>query len=164
VLSSIAAKYNIPVDDIIAANNLKDTFLHPGQQLIIPPPTPTPTLTATPLPTSTPTPGLSFPAPALLFPPDAADITDTAVIELNWTAVGLLASDQYYVLRLRTSDGSRVESLWLKTPSYRPPASWRGNQLEWDVIVLQLTTTNADGSREGKIQSPFSPTRTFTWR
>src|SRR5436305_1388413 len=79
VLSSIAAKYNIPVDDIIAANNLKDTFLHPGQQLIIPPPTPTPTLTATPLPTSTPTLGLAFSAPALLFPPDSAEITDTAV-------------------------------------------------------------------------------------
>lgn len=164
VLSAIAAKYNIPVDDIMAANNLKDTFLHPGQQLIIPAPTPTPTLTSTPLPTSTPTPGLSFNAPALLFPPDGTEITGTEVTVLNWTAVGVLSGDQYYVLRMRTTDGQRVESLWLKTPSYRLPVSWRGSALEWDVIVLQLTKTNADGTREGKIQSPFSATRRFTWR
>jgi LysM repeat protein len=163
VLSAIAAKYNIPVDDIMAANSLKDTFLHPGQQLVIPPPTPTPTLTSTPLPTSTPTPGLSFNAPSLLFPPDGAELTGTESIELNWTAVGVLGPDEYYVLRLRTSNGQRAESLWLKAPSYRLPVSWRGGSLEWDVIVLQLTKTNPDGTREGKIQSPFSVTRRFTW-
>ena len=164
VLSAIAAKYSIPVDDIVAANGMKDTLLHPGQQLIIPPPTPTPTLTSTALPTSTPTAGLAFSAPALLFPPAGAELTGTEAIVLNWTAVGVLAPDQYYVLRLRTSDGKRMESVWLKTPSYRLPVSWRGGPLEWDVIVLQLTKTNPDGTREGKIQSPFSLTRRFAWR
>jgi len=164
VLSAIAAKYNIPVDDIMAANGLKDTFLRLGQPLIIPPPTPTPTLTSTPLPSSTPTPRLSFSAPALLFPPAGAEFTGTEVIVLNWAAVGVLSPDQYYVLRLRTSDGQRVESIWLKTPSYRLPVSWRGGALEWNVIVLQLTKTNPDGTREGMIQSPFSVTRRFTWR
>jgi LysM repeat protein len=163
VLSAIAAKYNMPVDDIMAANGLKDTFLRAGQQLIIPPPTPTPTLTATPLPTSTPTPGLAFSAPALLFPSDGAEFGANDVVAMNWTAVGVLAGDQYYVLRLRTTDGKRVESLWLKTPSFRLPADWRGGQIEWDVIVLQLTKTNPDGTREGKIQSPFSATRRFAW-
>jgi hypothetical protein len=52
----------------------------------------------------------------------------------------------------------------LKTPSYRVPTNWRGAKIEWDVIVLEVTKTNADGTREGKIQSPFSKARTFTWK
>jgi LysM repeat protein len=164
VLSAIAAKYDMPVDAIMAANDLKDTFIRAGQQLIIPPPTPTPTLTSTPLPSSTPTPGLSFNAPALLFPPDGAEFSANDVIVMNWTAVGVLATDQYYVLRLRAVDGKRVESVWLRTPSFRLPATWHGSQIEWDVIVLQLTKTDTDGAREGKIQSPFSVARRFAWR
>ncbi|MEP7200156.1 MAG: LysM peptidoglycan-binding domain-containing protein, partial [Chloroflexota bacterium] len=164
VLSGIAAKFNIPVDDIMAANGMKDTFLRSGQSLVIPPPTPTPTLTPTPLPTSTSTPALAFSAPVLLYPPDGATFSDDQAIVLNWTAVGVLADDQYYALRAHKLDGSFSISIWLKTPSFRLTDNWRGAQIEWDVIVLQLTKTNDDGSREGKILSPFSQTRRFTWR
>ncbi len=164
-LSGIAARYNLPVDEIMAANGLKDFFIRTGQQLIIPPPTPTPSVTPTALPTVTPTPGLAFAEPMLLYPPDGATVSGDDVIVLNWTALGALSDDQYYVLRLRVVDGNgRSESIWLKTPSYRLPSAWRGSKIEWDVIVLQLTKTNADGSREGKIQSPFSQSRQFTWR
>jgi LysM repeat protein len=164
VLSAIAAKYNIPVDDIMAANGLKDTFLRVGQQLVIPPPTPTPTQTATPLPTSTPTPRLAFEAPALLFPANGAVFNGDDTVVLNWTSVGVLGTDQYYVVRVRKTDGARNESVWLKTPSYRLIADWRGGTIEWDVIVLQLTSTNPNGAKEGTIQSPFSATRQFSWK
>ncbi len=164
VLSAIAAKYNIPVDEIMRANGLSDTFLRVGQQLIIPAPTVTPTPTSTALPTSTPTQGLAFSAPQLLFPPDGASYKVNDVIVMNWTAVGALSDDQYYVLRLRTLDGTRIESVWLKTPSYRLPTTWHDTTLVWDVIVLQVTNVKDDGTREGKIESPFSEARQFTWQ
>ncbi|MBI3734003.1 MAG: LysM peptidoglycan-binding domain-containing protein, partial [Chloroflexi bacterium] len=57
-LSGIAVRYQLPVDDIMAANGLKDPLIRAGQSLVIPPPTPTPTITPTPLPTVTgPVPG-----------------------------------------------------------------------------------------------------------
>jgi len=164
VLSAIAAKYNLPVDEIMRANGLTDTFLRVGQQLIIPAPTVTPTATSTALPTSTPTQGLAFSAPQLLFPPDGASYKANDVILMNWTAVGALNDDQFYVLRLRTLDGTRNESIWLKTPSYRLPTSWHDTTIVWDIIVLQVTNVKDDGTREGKIESPFSEARQFTWQ
>ena len=83
---------------------------------------------------------------------------------MNWTAVGALNEDQYYVLRLRTLDGTRTESIWLKTPSYRLPPNWHDTTIVWDVIVLEVTQVNTDGTREGKIESPFSEARQFTWQ
>ncbi len=164
VLSAIAVKYGIPVDEIMRVNGMSDTLIRIGQQLTIPPPTPTPTITPTPLPSATPTAGLPFAAPVLLFPANGAILTDTESIVLNWTAVGLLADDQYYVLRARSGNGARSENAWLKTPSYRLSAAWKGSTIEWDVTILHLTKTNPDGTREGTIASPMSATRTFTWK
>ncbi|MBI5879289.1 MAG: LysM peptidoglycan-binding domain-containing protein [Chloroflexi bacterium] len=164
VLSAIAVKYGIPVDEIMRANGMSDTLLRVGQQLIIPGPTPTPTITQTPLPTATPTAGLPFAAPVLLYPANSAVLTSTEAIVMNWTAVGVLADDQYYVLRVRSSDGARSENVWLKAPSYRLSPAWKGSQVEWDVTILQQTRVNPNGSREGRIASPMSATRTFTWK
>ncbi|MCA1554356.1 MAG: LysM peptidoglycan-binding domain-containing protein, partial [Chloroflexi bacterium] len=164
VLSAIAARYNIPVDQIMAANGMTDTLLKVGQQLIIPARTPTPTPTTTAFPTFTPTPKLAYGAPTLLFPPDGMTLVSDAAPVLNWTSVGALDDRDYYVLRMRTLDGRRTESIWLKTPSYRVLDDWRSMTVQWEVIVLELTQTNADGTREGKIQSPFSDTRQFTWQ
>ncbi|MCA1552742.1 MAG: LysM peptidoglycan-binding domain-containing protein, partial [Chloroflexi bacterium] len=164
VLSAIAARYNLPVDQIMAANGMTDTFLKVGQQLIIPARTPTPTATATAFPTFTPTPRLAYGAPTLLFPPDGVTLNGESAPVLNWTSVGALDERFYYVLRMRTLDGTRTESIWLKMPSYRVPDDWRGMTALWEVIVLELTQTNADGTREGRIQSPFSDTRQFTWQ
>lgn len=163
-LSGIAAKYNMTVDDLMATNNLTNTFLRAGQTLVIPPPSPTPSVTPTPMPTVTPTPRLAYDAPVLLYPPNGATFTGDVSIVLNWTSVGALTNDQYYVLRLRAVNNGLGENVWLKTPSYRLAPNWRGAQVEWDVIVLQQTQLNPDGTREGKIQSPFSETRRFTWR
>ena len=164
-LSGIAAKYNIAVDDIMASNGLTNTFLRVGQSLVVPPPTATPTITPLPPPTITPTPGLAFEAPTLLYPPDGATFSGDVSIVLNWTSVGALAENQYYVLRLRAADDeTRTEIVWSKAPSHRLSPVWRGSKIGWDVIVVQQTQLNADGAREGKIQSPFSPTRQFTWK
>jgi len=164
VLVAIAAKYGISVDEIMQANGMSDTLLRVGQQLIIPGPTPTPTITPTPLPSATPTAALPFAAPSLLFPANGAIITATDAVVLNWTAVGLLADDQYYVLRVRASDSVRSENVWLKAPSYRLSPAWKGSQVEWDVTILQQTKVGADGTREGRIASPMSATRTFAWK
>ncbi len=65
-LMSISQFYNVPMDDIIAINDLDNpNLLSIGQELIIPIggiPTPTPVPTAPPLPTAIPTPNPTIPA------------------------------------------------------------------------------------------------------
>ena len=109
-ISGIAARYRSQMDWILKANNMAPTdILHIGQPLTVPlsAATPTPTVTAirTPqTPTATPEPGL--PLPALLIPPDGSVLSGEDGIVLSWTAVGVLAADQWYVVTLRPVERS----------------------------------------------------------
>jgi LysM repeat protein len=79
-ISGLALRYDVPEEDIIAANNLENpNFLQLGTQLIIPTgglPPETPTLTPVPTATDTPIP----------FEPPSADMTATAAAEAGATA------------------------------------------------------------------------------
>jgi len=82
-ISGLAFKYDVPEEDIIAANNLQNpNFLTLGTELIIPLgglPQITPTWTPQPTPTETPIP----------FEPPSADLTATALAEAGVTATSL---------------------------------------------------------------------------
>jgi len=157
----------------MAANKITDPgLIFVGQRLVIPPPTPTPTPTETPIPTPTPTPGLPYAAPFLLYPPDGATFTGAeADIVLNWTSVGLLADDEWYVLRLRDASDAQPSpaSVWTKIPSYRLPAEWRPGpsserEILWDVVVMRARAPVQDGVQSGTAASPMSATRRFLWK
>ena len=82
-ISGLAFKYDVPEEDIIAANQLENpNFLQLGMQLIIPVggvPDVTATFTPAPTPTDTPLP----------FEPPSADMTATVAAELGATATPL---------------------------------------------------------------------------
>jgi LysM repeat protein len=79
-ISGLALKYDVPEEDIIAANNLQNpNFLQVGTELIIPiGGLPETTATFTPEPTATNTP--------LPFEPPSADMTATAMAQAGATA------------------------------------------------------------------------------
>jgi LysM repeat protein len=85
-ISGLAFQYDVPEEDIVAANQLENpNFLQVGMQLIIPVAGVTPaTATFTPAPTPTDTP--------LPFEPPSADMTATMAAELGETATPLPTS------------------------------------------------------------------------
>jgi LysM repeat protein len=82
-ISGLALKYDVPEEDIIAANDLQNpNYLQVGMRLIIPiGGLPEATATFTPQPTATETP--------IPFEPPSADMTATAAAEAGATATGL---------------------------------------------------------------------------
>ncbi|MGQ9667825.1 MAG: LysM peptidoglycan-binding domain-containing protein, partial [Anaerolineae bacterium] len=93
-LSGIAARFGVPIGDIMKANDIEDPeLLQIGQVLHIPLAPPTPTSTPTLRPTPTPTPGPPLPAPVPLRPADGTDLGEARYVLLNWTAVRLLGED-----------------------------------------------------------------------
>ena len=187
-LFSIALNYGTTVEAIMAANGLANPELvRIGQELIIPQgmptstpmptptftpspsPTPIPTFTPTPQPTPTPARNLPYPAPALLAPADGEVFRGAdEVILLNWASVGILAEDEWYVLRLRCPLAP-PRSVWTKATSWRvpaelyPPADAASHLFQWDVTVAREMGTAPDGTLEGIAISPTSATRSFYW-
>ena len=188
-LLGIALQYDTSVEVIMAANNLADAqWIFAGQELLIPLGTPTPVPTPTPRPTPTPTPGPPYAAPDLLDPAEGevfrGEETD---IVLNWASVGILAQDEWYILRLRlmTEPVYQHPSVWTKVTSWRVPASLHPSALfilseieglrtdpsveteshlfRWDVTVVRHTGTRPDGRPDGIAISPMSATRSFFW-
>jgi LysM repeat protein len=143
-----------------------------------PQPTPTPTTThaftpsATPQPTPTPALTYPYPAPALLSPADGQVFREAdAVIVLNWASVGILAEDEWYVLRLEyeAKQTARPPSVWTKATGWRvpadlhPPSEVKSRLLHWNVAIMRQTHTGPDGTPEGVAISPASDIRSFYW-
>ena len=120
----------------------------------------------------TPTSAFPYPAPALLAPADGQVFRGVdAVIVLNWASVGILAEDEWYVLRLRyeAQGAAQPPSVWTKTTSWRvsadlyPPSDVEPRLLHWDVTVMRQTGAGPGGTPEGVAISPVSSTRSFYW-
>ena len=170
-LISISNKYGMTVSQIKEVNGLKSNSLRIGQKLKIPVGTATPTATITPTPTLTPTPGPARPAPVLLAPADGAlfEGADTTIL-LNWTSVGILSEDEWYVLRMRrTGDvAEQLPLVWTQATSWRLPGDLYAEGVEqkfsWQVSIMEHTGAKADGTWDGKAISPATETRTFFWK
>lgn len=151
-LSGIASKFSTSVNLLMSRNNIKDpSLLRVGQQIVIPIGTPTPLPSPTFQPTRTPTPGPPYAAPALLWPPDGTVYRgETATVFVQWTAVGYLRPDEWYVVRVRRG-GEVVGEEWTKANAWRlpaelrPPASASDHRLAWEVFVMRQ-----DGLDPGK--------------
>jgi len=137
-----------------------------------PQPTSQPTSQPTPQPTPQPTSAHPYPAPALLAPADGQVFREIdEIIVLNWASVGILAEDEWYVLRLRyeAEGAAQPPGVWTKTTSWRVPADLypsadvESHLLRWDVTVMRQTHTGPDGTPEGVVISPVSATRSFYW-
>ncbi len=172
-LFGIALQYDTSMEVIMAANDITDAqWIYAGQELIIPLGTPTPVPTPTPRPTPTSTPGPPYAAPDLLDPAEGEVFRgEEADIVLNWASVGILAADEWYILRLRLMSTPVYQhpSVWTKVTSWRVPASLHppmeaeSHLFRWDVTVVRHTGTRPDGKPDGIAISPMSTTRSFFW-
>ena len=127
-------------------------------------PTPTPSNKA---PTAAPANGnLEFPAPSLLSPADGAKQLPGEDVLLNWSSVGLLGDDTWYVVRIWRDNSSlpTPPAGWTRTTAWRIPASYQpaanasSHTFYWSVTVMRV--------REGETPVPVSQasgTRSFTW-
>jgi LysM repeat protein len=150
-LLGIALEYDTSVEVIMAANNIADAqWIFAGQELLIPLGTPTPVPTPTPRPTPTPTPGPPYAAPDLLDPAEGEVFRGKeADIVLNWASVGILAEDEWYILRLRlmTEPVYQHPSVWTKVTSWRVPASLHPLALPFDPSTGLRTSSAQDKLR-----------------
>lgn len=177
-LSTIAAKFNVSLDALLAANQLTTkSILRIGQELVIPgsgvpvaptaTPPPRPTATSA-LPSPSPAPYLA--APVLVGPGDGSSYRESEEINLSWQPVpGIAAGNQYQVTMRWTQQTVPQEYYWFTTATATrvPPWLWgRADQPDrkytWFVKVVQVTT---DG-RGGELAIPLSPAssaRSFYW-
>lgn len=170
-LEEIAGAYRLPPSEIALFNFTQDGEVEPGQRLRIPLGTPTPTPLPTLAPTATATPAPAYLAPRPLLPANGSRYTlwasTTRPLLLLWTSSGILADDEYYVVRLRAvDDQGRLlwsTSQWSETPSWRVTpetlAQIRGEAtLRWDVMVMQEREVDEQGRRIGIALSGRSQT------
>lgn len=166
-LSDIAKKFNTTVNLLMSRNNIKDpSLLRVGQVIIIPAGTPTPLPTPTFRPTSTPTPGPPYKPPVLLWPPNGTVYRgESAVVLVQWASVGLLAADEWYVVRVYR--GTEVigeqwtkANAWRLPAELRPPADAADHRLTWQVLVMRQQ--GAEPGR-GTVLVPADETRYLEW-
>ncbi len=175
-LLAIAAVFSTTVQSIIDLNKLDGPNIRAGEALTVPVGAWTPTLTPTVYapPTVTLTPQFAYPAPALLFPKDGADIAHGDSVVLTWASAGTLKSDEYYVVHLsQQSSGEGVdlpgyavyEGTSLKL-DISPVSNTGPTQFWWYVVVVRGSGCGpaAPAAVQPCAVSPISGTRSFMWR
>ncbi len=163
-LLGLAAEFGTSVESLRSLNPDVDLdLIYTGQGLVIPLPTPTPSATPTITPTPTWTPGPVYASPDLLNPMDGVEV-DSRVLFFNWTAPGILAEDEFYVLQINWPNGD-VSEEWLKQSSWRilrrdRPAA---GLIEWRVGIMREVENNGSTGRVSEnIISP-SDYHTVLW-
>jgi LysM repeat protein len=177
-LSEIARRFDVTLDDLMEANDIVNPdSIREGQTLQIPgriSSTETPGIGGPPTPTvSSP---LIYPDPALLGPPDGFVFREQDAevpILLNWLSVGLLGEDEWYSVSIRSAaiDGTEGElaTEFTKANSYRvplelrPPEDAESHLIQWQVTVVRLVETEAEGGPVSEPISHQSEPRTFYW-
>jgi len=168
-LLGLSLKYGVPMSVIQKANDIRDPeSIKIGQQLVIPiGPTGTPTAGPQPTPTGPP----RYPAPPLLSPIDGQVFEGNAEpILLRWASVGILLQNEYYFVRLEhVGSGRQPETFYTKATGWHIPTSLfpkpnDPNRLfQWQVGVVRITGSRADGMPIYTEAGPVSPTRSFQW-
>ncbi len=146
----IASEFITKPNSILPANGLpENSFLHPGQILLIPIlVTLTPTLTPTGGPESTATPTPTYGAPSLLSPTDGAKLPRGQTVVLQWVTVHPLAENEYYLVILRNTDTGQESKYLTRANSYRLPGDiqpglGQSARFEWQVVVVAGANPNA---------------------
>lgn len=126
-LIAVALEYEMTVQLIQSVNNITNPDLvKEGQRLCIPLVTPGPPPSPTFGPTPTPEERAPHSAPHLLYPPAGVEVPPgSAQVTLQWTVVGFLDPDEYYMVEVRSvsrPDARAVRGL-VKTTTWRLPES-----------------------------------------
>lgn len=145
--------------------------------------TSTPTETPTPLPTKpneptftptpTPTPTPRFKEIILIGPEEGERFEAGHQIELKWESVGPLAENEWYAVRMSWLENNvpayggtnTKDTSWLvpKEQYYGKADLGSGRYYEW-YVVIERTTTDQSGNKNGSPISDPSETRIFFWQ
>lgn len=172
-LGTIAKAYSTTVESLMSLNSMKNTSIRAGQPISVPVgaswiPTLTPTVYIQP--TETLTPEYAYGAPMLLAP--GQDATVKGTVNFQWTAVGVLSADEYYVLSLRYPDGDDEITRSFnagQSTVYRldtPSADNGATEFTWYVIAVRASGCGpaSPAAVQPCAVSPPSERRTFTWQ
>jgi LysM repeat protein len=166
-LSTISAKYNVPIEAIREENGLPGDTVYLGQSLVIPlcrqfaTPGPTPTATLPP----------PYPAPNLLLPANGAPFTiaDDS-INLQWASVGsLIESESYQVTIEDLTAGQgptlvdQVRDTKYIVPSTIRPTDRTAHVFSWFVEAVRITGSDENGNPIWSQAGAASTPRYFSW-
>ena len=141
----------------------------PPTATLAPPPTPTAVQeTRGAAPVSAP----AYAAPQLLAPEDGTAFKGPdAEIRLEWTSVGTLGTDDYYVVITdfphegeTWRDWQWTKDTYLIVPRYLYDLFTGSRRAEWRVAVWRRTGTKPDGTWDGVPISGDSGVRSYTWQ
>ncbi len=170
-LLGIAQEYGVSMRTIQQLNDIQNAEdIQIGQQLVIPV---GPTATPTQGPSPTPTPLAKYSPPALLSPLDAATFEgDETPILLQWAAVALLRSSEWYAVTLerpgseQSPEEFRTKTTALYVPVELYPAPNDNQRLfKWSVRVVRQID-DPQGSNSIPTYEDFSlpgQVRSFMW-
>ncbi|MCD6291470.1 MAG: LysM peptidoglycan-binding domain-containing protein, partial [Anaerolineae bacterium] len=170
-IGAIAIRFDTSAAAIRAANGLRENAtIRPGDVLLVPLPTPANPGQPTPTPAPTATSPYRWIAPILLGPPDGTLIASVGTPVLRWAAVGLLDSDEWYVVRVWPEDSRlpRPPAHWTKGTSWRVGIEWRppdaapNRRYFWQVVIAR-GKGNEDNLQAVEMTSAPSVTRSFIW-
>jgi LysM repeat protein len=170
---SIATRFGTQIETILQANGLNSSdFIRPDQTLLVPvEQVPSAVLASSEAArTLDQSQQSAYESPRLIGPQNAETIPGSEQILFRWISVDLLATNEWYVLRIWPLDGTLdlPPTIWTKTNSYRlsiewAPPSGRSARYGWQVTVVRLLPDVGDG-REIQAASIPSEVRTFTWQ
>jgi LysM repeat protein/predicted nucleic acid-binding Zn ribbon protein len=170
---SIATRFGTQIEKILQANNMSPSdLIRPAQILLVPvEQVPSVVLASSEAArTLDQSQQAVYESPRLIGPQNAETIVSSEQILFRWISVDLLATNEWYVLRIWPLDGTLdlPPSIWTKTNSYRLSTEWappsgRSARYGWQVTVVRLLPDLGDG-REIQAASIPSEVRTFTWQ
>lgn len=168
-LLGISLKYGVPMNVIQKANDIKDPeSIQAGQQLVIPlGPVGSPTTGPQPTPTGPP----KYSAPLLLSPPSGQTFEgNDEPILLQWASVGILRQNEYYVVSLEQVEGGAPPAIfrtratgWHIPVELFPKPTDSHRVFSWQVRVVRVTGSRADGTLIYSDAGPASAARSFRW-
>ena len=137
-LAGIAKFYGVTVADLMDVNGISDpAAITAGQVLIIPlervvTPGPSPTATLPP----------PWPAPNQLLPTDGQTFNAADVVTLQWTAVGTLRADEFYIVNIEdvTCNCARIYRQATTETKLIVPSTFRQTEAVLHVFRWTVTT------------------------
>ncbi len=149
-LIAIAINYEVSVQLIESVNNITDpNLVREGQKLCIPLVTPGPAPSPTFGPSPTPVDEPLYAAPQLLYPPAGIEVPPRSTqVALQWTVVGLLDADEYYMIEVRnlSRPGSRAVRGFAKTTTWTLPDTIQPAAGEIETFAWRVSVVRGDGA------------------
>lgn len=168
--ATVASRYGVTEETLKAYNSAITGDLTAGIGIQVPLGTPTPVPTPTSPPTMTPTPAPAYIEPLPLLPANGSTWVHWAgksPLTLLWTSSGILAENEFYVVRVRALDGAGEmlwdDSYWTQATSLKLEdevlAQFKERvTLRWDVMVMRQTSPDGETPRTGESLSNKSQT------